>query len=338
MATLHNEYSNKISGFNGKIRLTNSRKEDLKSSRKSIRKKIRNWFAKNKPNELQPKFSGQGSFEMNTIINPIPVYDEDGKKLLKYDLDYGVYFIEEDGEDNRKSINTWHDWIYKSVEDHTDTLPLKKNTCVRVLYADGHHIDLPIYYKDDGIIELAHKGKGWIESDPKEFYEWFNDKTKENQQLRRIVRYLKAWKNYRENNNSSLKLPSGFALTILATNNFVSDDNDDTALRETVREIKNALDIKFECRRPTTPINEDVFDNYSDTRKNNFLDTLKSLLSDCDRAKNEKNFKKASEFLRYNQFGDRFPLGKDESEDQKSSRLAASVGSTGIIHRPYYEY
>lgn len=337
MATLHNEYNNKTTGFNGKIRLTEKRKTDLKGSRKSIKKKIRNWFTENKPDELQPKFGGQGSFEMNTIINPIPEYDEDNNKLLKYDLDYGVYFIENQDEDNRRVISTWHDWVYESVEDHTDTPPQKKNTCVRVLYTDGHYIDLPIYYKEDDTIELAHKSKGWIESDPKEFYEWFNDKAKDNQQLRRTVRYLKAWKNFRENDNSNLKLPSGFALTILVTNNFESDDNDDVAFRETVRKINNTLDNKFECKRPTTPKDENVFENYSETRKNNFLNTLKSLIKDCDRAKNEKNFKKASEYLRDNQFGDRFPLGKNESEDDKSNRLASSVAGTGIIHRPYYE-
>jgi cyclic GMP-AMP synthase DncV-like protein len=336
MATLHNEYNNKETGFNGKIRLTKNRIEKLTNSRKSIKKKIRTWFADCKPNELQPKFWGQGSFEMKTIINPIPVYDEDDNKLLKYDLDYGVYFIENKNEDNRRAINTWHDWIYESAEDHTDTPPQKKNTCVRVLYADGHHIDLPIYYKNNDIIELAHKSKGWIESDPKEFNEWFNDKAKANQQLRRVVRYLKAWKNFREINNSNLNLPSGFALTILAANNFISDDNDDISFRETVREIKKSLDNKFECRRPTTPKNEDVFLNYSETRKNNFLNTLKSLINDCDRAKNEKNFKIASEYLRDNQFGDRFPLGKNESEDDKSNRLSSSVANTGIIHRPYY--
>lgn len=337
MATLHNEYNSKTNGFNGKIRLTEKRKEDLKGNRIAIKKKIRDWFLLNKPNELQPKFFGQGSFEMNTIINPIPEYDENDNKYLKYDLDYGVYFIENDGEDNKRAINTWHDWVYESVENHTETEPQKKNTCVRVFYSDGHHIDLPIYYKEDDYIELAHKGKGWIESDPKEFYEWFNEKAKDNQQLRRIVRYLKAWKNYRESKNTNLKLPSGFALTILATDNYFKDDNDDVAFRETVRKIKDALEVEFACIRPTTPEGEDVFENYSETKENIFLNALESLLYDCDKANEEKNFKKASEILRNNQFGDRFPLGKDETEEDKSNRLAESLLNTGIIHRPYYE-
>ena len=55
---------------------------------------------------------------------------------------------DEDVED-RKSIDTYHNWIYDAVKDHTGKRCRKRNTCVRVLYADGHHIDLPIYYKMD---------------------------------------------------------------------------------------------------------------------------------------------------------------------------------------------
>ena len=146
MARLHKEFTH----FNKELKLTAARKEGLKNSRKEIRRKIRNWFDENKPNELQPKFAGQGSFEMNTTINPIPVY-ENGATLREYDLDYGIYFIENEGEDNKQAIETWHNWVYEAVEDHTDQAPIRKNTCIRVVFADGHHIDLPIYYKKDDI-------------------------------------------------------------------------------------------------------------------------------------------------------------------------------------------
>ena len=331
MATLHKEYNS----FNSEIKLTSTRKESLKTSKKSIRKRIQKWFTENKPDELQPKFGGQGSFEMNTTVNPIPVTDEDGNRILKYDLDYGVYFIEKKGEDNKRSILTWHNWIFEAVDDHTNKDSVDKNTCVRVIFIDGHHIDLPIYYKKDEVIELAHKSKDWIISDPKEFYDWFNNK--KTTQLERIVRYLKAWKNYRELNNSNLKLPSGFELTILATNNYVSDDNDDVAFRETIRKISAELNKpgNFKCIRPTTPKDEDVFTGYSETRKSNFLSTLKSLLDDCDKARDEKNFKKASEHLRNNQFGTRFPSGDDKDEDQKSSELKRSIESSLIVPKQY---
>lgn len=333
MAVLHKEYIK----FDGEIKLTTSRKESLKTSRKNIRKRIRDWFKENKPDELQPKFHGQGSFEMNTTINPIVEYDENEDPIRKYDLDYGVYFIEKKDKDNKRAINTWHDWVYESVEDYTDQLPKKKNTCIRVIFSDGRHIDLPIYYKKEDTIELAHKAKGWTESDPKEFYVWFNDEKKEKSRLEAIVRCLKAWKNFREKKNTNLKLPSGFELTILATENYHDADNLDEAFRETIRNINTELNKKngFKCIRPTTPKGENVFEDYSDTRKTNFLNTLKSLLDDCDKAKDEKNFKKASEILRDNQFGTRFPKGEDKDEKSKNNALKASLAAASIPPKPY---
>ncbi len=330
MATLHKEFIQ----FNNELKLTIARKDGLKKSRKDIKRKIRNWFAENKPDELQPKFAGQGSFEMNTIVNPIPEYDED-TILRKYDLDYGVYFIENTGEDNKRAIETWHNCLYEAVKDHTDQDPIRKNTCVRVFFADGHHIDLPIYYKKDETISLAHKTKDWIESDPKEFYEWFN--SKKNPQIERLVRYIKAWKNYRENKISTLNLPSGFSLTILVVNSYAAYDNDDQSFKETIRNMHSELCRPggFRCLRPTTPAGEDVFQEYSETKRTNFLNALESLLDDLVRADEKDNFLEATEILRNNQFGSRFPLGEDKNETNKSAKLAAALGVAAITPKPY---
>lgn len=215
MARLHKEYLD----YDKELILKDKNKQSLKNSKKSLRTKIRTWFTTNKPNELQPKFWLQGSYKHGTANNPIIEKDENDNKLEKYDLDDGVYFIEKEGEDNRKLIDTWHNWIYEAVKSHTSKGAIRKTTCVRVLFTDGHHIDLPIYYmsKDDAIPELAHRSKDWTESDPREFSDWVAENT--NSQLLRIIRYLKGWRNYRENQNTNLKLPSGFILTILAINN-----------------------------------------------------------------------------------------------------------------------
>ncbi|PKR80715.1 hypothetical protein CW751_08060 [Brumimicrobium salinarum] len=332
MSVLHKEFI----GFNKEIKLDPKKKEGLLTSRKDLRKKIKKWFSENKSNELQPKFASQGSIEMDTAINPIPVYDEElDRRLFKYDLDDGIYFIEKEDEDNRKPIQTWHNWVFDSVDNHTKQDTIRKQTCIRVVFADGHHIDLPIYYKKDDIIELAHRTKDWTVSDAKAFFEWFNEL--KSPQLVRIVRYLKAWKDYRELKNSSLKLPSGFELTILAVNNYTEDDNDDFSFRETVRKIDKELNKVngFKCIRPTTPKDEDVFADYSETRKNDFLKSLGNLLRDLDKAEAETNFKKASEVLIKNQFGDRFPLGEDKDQDVKSENLGRAISTAPIIPRPY---
>jgi hypothetical protein len=330
MATLHKEFIN----FNLIIALNSNKKEALITSRDSLKKKIKKYFAEKKANEIQPKFWGQGSFEMNTTVNPIPEVDNEGNTIVKYDLDYGIYFIEKKGEDKKRSISTWHDWVYESVDGHTNTPPQNKNTCVRVIFADGHHIDLPIYYMNGDTPELAHQTKGWIYCDPKAFFDWFNEKAKNDQQLRRIVRYLKAWKNYREIRNTSLKLPSGFAFTILAVNNFVSNSSDDKAFKYTVEKIKSELEKKFECKRPTTPVGEDIFSDFSETRKNNLFTSFDSLIEACENAEKEKNFKKSSEYFQ-KQFGERFPLGTDETGEDKSSRLASTLIGASIKPKPY---
>lgn len=330
MARLHKEFTT----YNNVIKLDPAKKNGLLVTRRELRRKIRKWFKENRPNELPPKFGGQGSIEMGTAINPIPVYDaEQNKYLYAFDLDDGIYFIEVEGGDNRRSIATWHDWVFDAVDSHTGVPSDKKNTCIRVNFADGHNIDLPIYYKNGDSIELAHKSKGWIPSDPKEFYEWFNNL--KNAQLERIVRYLKGWKNFRELNNNSLKLPSGFELTILAANNYVEDEFDDKAMIETVRKILTSLESDYKCLRPTTPQGEDVFEGCSETKRENFLGALRSLLNDLERAANEKNFKKASEILANNQFGNRFPIGPDKDEEDKSKGLGVALGAATIKPKPY---
>ncbi|TCI95089.1 cyclic GMP-AMP synthase DncV-like nucleotidyltransferase [Tenacibaculum sp. M341] len=332
MATLHKEYNT----FYNTIKLTDNRKDGLLGSRKAIRKKVKDWFKEHKSDRLQPTFKGQGSFEMDTTVNPIVVKDENGNELRAYDLDDGIYFKEKENENNRENIATWHNWVYEAVKNHTNTKdPIRKNTCVRVVFANGHHIDLPIYYKDGDTPELAHRSKDWIDSDPVAFTDWFIKKS--NKQMKRLVRYIKAWKDYRQQKNTHLKLPSGFALTILIVNNYVSDDDDSTAFRETVRNIYNTLTSYngFKCLRPTVPVNDDVFAEYSDSRRENFLTTLYSLVNDCDRANDETNFKKASEYLRDYQFGDRFPKGNDTDENAQKKSMSDELKTAYIPPKPY---
>ncbi len=325
MATLHKEYN----VFYDKIKLTGKRKDDLLGSRKSLREKIEKWFSENKSDRLQPTFAGQGSFEMDTTVNPI-VEIKDGVEFRKYDLDDGVYFYEKAGENNRENIDTWHNWVYEAVNTHTVKETQRKNTCVRVIFADGHHIDLPIYYKNGNTPQLAHRSEGWINSDPVEFTEWFQKNA--SKQIKRLVRYLKAWKDFRKDKNSNLNLPSGFALTILVVNHYKEYDNDDEAFRETIRSMYNSLSSYngFKCLRPTTPKGENVFADYSDTRKSDFLTQLKNLLNDCDKAKDEKNFKKASEYLRDKQFGDRFPKGDDVDEKSQKKQMSDTLKTAYI--------
>jgi hypothetical protein len=324
MSNNHSQFTD----FNKNIAISEAKKDTLRGNKDTLREKIRKYFKENKPNEIKPSFRSQGSFVMKTTVNPIPEWSENDKKnLYKYDIDDGVYFIGK--EEDRKSVGTYHSWILDAVKDHTNKGATDKTTCIRVLYADGHHIDLPIYFKikgDDTIPQLAHNSKDWIDSDPKAFFDWFNEKAKSKEQLRRIVRYLKAWRDYRHTQNSSTKMPSGFILTILAANNIsYSTDRDDIALKETLIKIQNAIDPnkggKFECYRPTTPTDEDLFSDYSDTKRDYFLSQLDSFVKSAKEAIDGSNPKESCEKWQKH-FGDRFSCSTaiDENEAKENTK------------------
>jgi hypothetical protein len=332
MANNHEQFME----FNGAIRLTDARRKSLKGSRKELRRKIRKYFDDEKPNEIKPKFGSQGSFLMDTIVNPIPrkikVQGEE-ITLLIYDIDDGVYFIGNQNQAERHPVGTYHDWIYEAVKDHTNQKPVRKKTCIRVLFADGHHIDLPIYYKQGTIPELAHFIKNWLESDPQAFTEWFNGQADVNPQLRRIVRYLKAWKDFREFTDSGKEFPTGLVLTILACNNYMKHNRDDISIKETLVLMRDRLCRNFECLRPTTPKGENLLAEYS--HKDYFMTCLDRMIEKAQKAIDETNPKNGCKHWQ-DEFGDRFSCStaKDEKEAENSPGLKTLVGT----HKPYGDF
>ena len=312
--------------FNETITLDDSKKDELRTNRGALRKVIDDYFEEFHSDKVAPLYKEQGSYKMHTIINPIPQKgkNDSGEEitLLPYDLDDGIYF--EDSLDSRKSINTYHNWIYDAVKNHTSKGAIKKNTCVRVLYANGHHIDLPIYFQEKEsdetpwkiiIPELAHKKDDWVQSDPKEFYQWFNAKAKDNYQLRRLVRYIKAWSD-KQNNSYSTKMPSGIVLTILTTKNFCPNERDDIAFLNTTKAIKSELDYIYRCERPTTKVGENLIHKYSEEH---FKDRLGKLIESGDKAVEKKSQKEGCKHWQRH-FGDRFVCSNiDEDNSEKES-------------------
>ncbi len=290
--------------FNEKITLTKSKSDSLKTSRDALRSDVKNWFSDK--NKKQPKFCWQGSFAMKTVVNPL-----DGKE---YDLDDGVYIQDYENMemDEWISPSTVHKWVKDAVYERNQQDVIDIDTCVRVPYAAGYHIDLPIYICKDDVAYLAHKNKGWSESDPKALKDWFVGKVNSEdygEQLRSIVKYLKAWRDYK---GIPLK---GIEITILATNSFDKyDERDDKSLRNTVTDIIDVLEKDFKCVKPVIP-EEDLFDDASETKKNSILSGLKTLKTNLDKAIDESDEKKASEYLRKS-FGDRFPLGEESLNSQ----------------------
>ncbi len=297
MADLNDAFKN----FESTITLTEPRIESLKNSRNSIRKRIKNYITEKHPEEAIPDFYSQGSIVCNTSVNPIPI-SKNGDSQLIYDIDDGIYFKSKSDEDDRKSVATYHNWIREATDGHTDSSPIDKNVCIRVVFSDGHHIDLPVYYSYLDVPELGHKRDGWIQSDPLAFVDCLNKKCSTNRDLRSIIKITKSWKNNTEVTKGT-KLPSGFILSILVANHLSTNSRLDLAYWQTIKSIRDTLGSEFSCHRPTIPTDENLLSSYSN--KDFFLEQLDSLLEDGSNALEEQNKKKAC-LLWQKQFGSRF--------------------------------
>jgi hypothetical protein len=122
---------------------------------------------------------------------------------------------------------------------------------------------------------------------------------------------LKAWGDFKKG-----EMPPGIIMTILGTENYSNNVRDDIAFHETLKGIKKKLDQEFVCRRPTTPKGEDLFKDYSSSRKLYFLNALDSFIKSGKEAIDNPNQKEAC-YKWQKHFGSRFSCAyaKDEIEN-----------------------
>lgn len=290
--------NNLFEQFNTNISLTKSKKDKMNNSKDGLRERIRNYFKKNHPN-YSPKFYIQGSYKMKTGIRT---------KDDICDLDDGVYFFREPDV----TSTTLQTWVLNAANGYTSETPEHRKKCIRNVFSKDYEIDLPVYYKvDKKEYQLAVKNNGFEDSDPKALVDWFNENKDSSGKLIKIVKYLKAWCDHKRN-----KMPNGLAMTILTINaskKITLNDRNDILLKDILKEIKKVLDIKFECLVPVTP-KDDLFNDYDETRKNNFLNNLNNFIIDAEEALKEKNQLKSSR-LWQKHLGNRFPDGENKDEE-----------------------
>lgn len=149
----------------------------------------------------------------------------------------------------------------------------EKPTCIRIEVSSDAHVDIPLYaipdaefqllkarahYAMDSIEEavkraerdawtalpndqvlLAHREKDWIESDPRPLKDWFlNEVDVKGEQLRRVVRYLKAYRDWRWSQGG----PASILLMAAASPLFeAKHGRDDVALLEVCKALPKAL-------------------------------------------------------------------------------------------------
>ena len=171
-------------------------------------------------NKTDMRFIDQGSYKLNTTIS-----SKDGS----VDRDVAVIFplniyTYNDPRDLKKNARG-------ALKIENIRTPSIKEPCITVGYnkkgEEYLHIDFPMYALYNGNLYLA-RGKEFSESysweiaDPEGLNEFFLSKLKDNEQLRRVIRYLKKWKQEKyQNPTNKNEVPPSIALTLLACEYFI---------------------------------------------------------------------------------------------------------------------
>lgn len=266
MANLHEAFLN----FDKKLDITKTKADRIRVSELNIKNAIKKHFEQY-PN-LKYTFARQGSFALGTLIRT---------KKDTCDLDFGLKFF--------PFPDLMPPTLQRYVSDALKTIqsnknPICKKKCVRLIYKSDYHIDITIYginnFKESPF--LATKD-GWEESDPSNFRRWFEDKGVKNiAQLKRIVKYFKAWAD-----NKGNKMPKGIVLTVLIAENFVAKTRDDISLKETAIKILNFLEDDFSCIMPVSPF-DDLIEDLSNSNQDFILKKLNDFVNDANLATHAK--------------------------------------------------
>lgn len=285
----------------------------------------------------------QGSLATHTAI-----------KTLKgdIDLDRGLIISKESSPDNPVDCK-------KLLRDVLATRGFKngkiKMPCVTADYASlDLHIDYPIYREDMGSqLELAigkefsgEKERGWQSGDPKGLIDWINGKdayhlsSEERGQYRRIIRYLKRWRDVVFTNDSTRKKIYSIGLTVMVIECYVPKFEESTpvdleAILATVKSIlshgyftkKSFDENKYDIRvtQPKSPW-RDIFAKHGTTVGTEFRNKLIQLQDKLLKAQNDKDESKQCEILR-EVFGSDFP----EVEKKNAGRVKAVHASAGYV-------
>lgn len=232
--------------FYKEIRIS-SEADNLREKRETLEGEIKDKFPSEMGNHGIKLYKSdirmfiQGSYKYSTTIVS-DVIDMDVAVMIPLDIT--------DNPDPRKIKGYLRDSI--NITQRTVSI---KEPCVRASYMeDGEewmHIDLPLYANMDGDIYLARgKENGnyqWEEADPDGLNTSLCNKINGNDQLRRIICFIKKWRDEKYSNSTSdHEIPPSIGLTYLACDNFTactSTDGDDDllALKKTMEAIKNAF-------------------------------------------------------------------------------------------------
>lgn len=229
LATLHNYFND----FHERIKLEMDDKEVLRDKRTAVEKAIND----NILLDFNYSFFNQGSYSTHTGTKPIEGDD--------YDIDRGMVI---QATEEELSVKKAKRELYNAlVKEFGEANVFVKVPCVTVIFPKADiHVDIAIYRKEN---EDYYLGKGklnslsdnifWEKSDPQNLRDKINSaqsETDDRRQFRRIIRYLKRWKDLKFKGED--QRPNGIGLSIFALNRF-----EPSYSRDAISYIKNYDDV-----------------------------------------------------------------------------------------------
>ena len=285
----------------------------------------------------------QGSLKTHTGIKPI---DSD------YDIDRALVIDDEAAPDNpvtpkKKALDVLEGRGFKNAKI--------KKPCVTADYAsDDVHIDLIIYKRDGDQHYLAVGKKNsdganreWSGCDPLGLIEWINDDSmygddaeEKRSQFRRLVRYLKRWRDVQFSGEVAAKVFS-IGLTVMLKEQFSPSFStegarrDLLALRDTVEAVLNAgyfnkqEEGRYRVRvyLPKEPY-RDIFFGSSLETGTQLYNKLNHLVEQLDKAADEADERKQCEILN-TLFGDDFEVPDPPKGNSKATK--ATYTTPGFV-------
>jgi hypothetical protein len=285
-------------------------------------------------NKSDIRMIDQGSYKYNTTIKS-DVVDRDVAVMIPLDTTKNA-----DPREIKK-------YLKEAITIPQRTVEIKEPCVCASYYKNGQeylHIDLPLYAKNNGTVYLA-RGKStsdeysWEEADPDGLNDYLCNAINGNAQLRRVICYLKKWKNEKYANASSdHQIPPSIGLTLLACTCFEKTadkqgtDYDLKALHLVMEKIKSKFDCRYDlngnvtsaditCTLPVTP-DTNVFQKMHDSSLAymlNFYNRLSTAEENLKKALDSDDEHDAALYVQR-------VLGDDFEVPDKVNKASAAIG------------
>lgn len=263
------------------VKLPLKEQQELRQKRDTNLTRLRNglseYNSENKTDYNVAETRTQGSMAMHTTVQ------NDEKD---YDIDVAVVF----DKDNLNGLGPLaaRNMVAAALRKKCKSFnvePEVKTNCVRIIYADGYHVDFAIYrrYKEnanDSTYKYEHAGSSWTSRDPAAINDWFcNEISDLGDDLRKIIRMSKM---FCKSRTSWVNMAAGLIQTVVCDEKIQSYDRIDEAFYYTMKAVEERLEASIEVTNPTdTSVSLLQTENHR-TKVKNWKNRLAAKLSDLD--------------------------------------------------------